>query len=188
MRIVLTEFAAKRHFDPSFKGTKICDMAPEDFEKRLNVYAERSPEAPGYAPFCKHLFVHNFTQAKHGVVRITLDNEHLLRTAYAARRPGELPVLKRFFRSEDVVPERAPWLDVVLYSKEQCAKEGTDIGDAEWGIVAILSALGPKESPMQPITMMRNALGIEQGGSGHPLDMEAYAESVAHWSEWATVQ
>ncbi len=32
----------------------------------------------------------------------------------------------------------------------------------------------PFETPMQPITMLRNALGREEGGSGVPIDKEAY--------------
>ncbi|KAG1387658.1 hypothetical protein G6F60_014031 [Rhizopus arrhizus] len=34
---------------------------------------------------------------------------------------------------------------------------------------------------MAPITMMRNALGVEEGGSGVALDREAYQRSVAFW-------
>jgi hypothetical protein len=34
---------------------------------------------------------------------------------------------------------------------------------------------------MAPITMMRNALGLEEGGSGVPLDRESYLGSVAYW-------
>ena len=34
---------------------------------------------------------------------------------------------------------------------------------------------------MTPITMLRNALGVEEGGSGVPLDREAYLRSVAFW-------
>jgi hypothetical protein len=41
---------------------------------------------------------------------------------------------------------------------------------------------------MQPITMMRNALGREQGGSGVPLDSDAYAKSVEFWSNHAIVR
>eukprot|EP00983_Pelagomonas_calceolata_P029264 917066-Pelagomonas_calceolata.AAC.10 len=38
----------------------------------------------------------------------------------------------------------------------------------------------PFETPMQPITMLRNALGREEGGSGVPIDKEAY-------NKWVTV-
>jgi hypothetical protein len=43
----------------------------------------------------------------------------------------------------------------------------------------------PIETPMAPVTMMRNALGVEEGGSGVPLDREAYRRSVEFWSAHA---
>ena len=39
----------------------------------------------------------------------------------------------------------------------------------------------PEDIPMAPITMMRNALGVAEGGSGVALDREAYIRSVAFW-------
>ena len=36
---------------------------------------------------------------------------------------------------------------------------------------------------MDPITMMRNALGVEYGGSGTKLDFTKYNESVKYWTE-----
>ena len=44
------------------------------------------------------------------------------------------------------------------------------------------------ELPMQPITMMRNALGVEEGGSGVGLDRAAYAASVKFWAEHAPLK
>jgi hypothetical protein len=41
---------------------------------------------------------------------------------------------------------------------------------------------------MQPITMMRNALGKEEGGSGVGLDRDKYKESVAFWSKYAPIK
>jgi hypothetical protein len=41
---------------------------------------------------------------------------------------------------------------------------------------------------MQPITMMRNALGKEYGGSGVPLDFQKYQESVDFWTINATLK
>ena len=40
---------------------------------------------------------------------------------------------------------------------------------------------------MQPITIMRNSLGVAEGGSGVPLDKAAYEASVAFWSDRAAV-
>lgn len=41
---------------------------------------------------------------------------------------------------------------------------------------------------MDPITMMRNALGKAEGGSGVPLDREKYLESVKYWEKKAMVK
>jgi hypothetical protein len=38
---------------------------------------------------------------------------------------------------------------------------------------------------MTPITMMRNALGREEGGSGVPIDREKYDASVKYHSSHA---
>lgn len=54
---------------------------------------------------------------------------------------------------------------------------------APWGIISVKGQLCDYELPMQPITMMRNALGKEYGGSGVPLDAEKYQESVTFWTE-----
>jgi hypothetical protein len=219
MTIDMTEFAAGRHFrNPGFAGTKIHDHTPEEFVAVVDLIANgstsrilevlnpskrvyfRAPRgevgepyvvhAPGYAPFCRHLFVKNFTDAKMGVANITDHNAHLLRSAYCARREGELPVLTRWFLQEDLTKlgyrKDTQWLYIVLYSKEHLAEEGFHIiGD--WGIVSINSSEGPVEAPMPPITMMRNALGTSEGGSGAPLDQDQYLASVKYWSENAVV-
>lgn len=41
---------------------------------------------------------------------------------------------------------------------------------------------------MNPITLMRNALGKEEGGSGVPLVRETYLESVEYWQKHAIVK
>lgn len=187
--IGMTTFAAGRHFNPDFGGTKIGNFTPEDFVARLNEIRAGGQEAPGYAPFCIHLFIPNFTDAQAGVVEITDANRHHLKTGFKARREGELPVLTRWFEEADVPPPPAPWLDTILYSREQLEAEGSPLPEGvEWGVVAILSATEPKEAPMNPITMMRNALGKGEGGSGVPLDRDAYMEAVGYWSNHATVQ
>ncbi|KFN49316.1 DUF3228 family protein [Arenimonas composti] len=181
MLIEMTDFARRRLFPGDGRATAIQDCTAGEFTARLNA---EPPHAvlPGYAPFCR-LHVHrNWTSTKCSVIPITAENRHLLRSAYEARTPAELPVLVRWF--EGLQPPVANWLIPILYSREQMAKEGTPIA-AEWGIVGCLYTLEPEEIPMVPITMLRNALGVGEGGSGVPIDRAAYARSVAFWSTHA---
>jgi len=180
---------AKRHFNPGFGGTKILDCSPEQFESALNALTPVS-EANGYAPFCKHLFLENFTDALDGVAEVTPENEHLLRTGYEARRPEELPVLVRWFDAKDVTAGKASFLDVVLYTRAHLVeKEGMQIPEGvEWVVISINSAPTPEEAPMNPMTILRNALPLAEGGSGVPLDRDAYMGAVGYWSKWAAVK
>lgn len=177
MRIVLTPFARTRLFPKSGRGNAIVGVTPEAWERHLNEHPPLKV-LDGYAPFCQ-LHVHaNWTPTRCLTVPITDGNRHLLRSAYEARNREELPVLVRWF--EGVTPQVANYLVVILYSRAQMEKEGTPI-DADWGIVGCLATAEPEEIPMAPITMLRNALGVEEGGSGVPLDREAYRRSVAFW-------
>lgn len=205
-KIKITNFG-KRHFDSKFGGTKITDKTPEEFELTLNfrVAAGQATSQPviindGYAPFCKLIAIPNFTNARIGSMPIDMTNYQYLRSGYSSRTEKELPVMSRWFELPVPVPV-ADYLIVVVYSKEQIDKEGREMeGDedntdekyipfnADWGVVAILGQTHPCEEPMQPITMMRNALGVEEGGSGVPLDREKYKASVEFWSENAIVK
>ena len=177
MRIVLTPFARTRLFPREPRPSTIQGCTPEAFERRLN------EEAPmqvleGYAPFCR-LHVHrNWTGTRCLTVPVTDDNRHLLRSAYEARSRAELPVLVRWF--EGVEPPVAKYLVPILYSAAQLEKEGAPI-EGDWGIVGCLYTAEPEEIPMAPITMMRNALGVNEGGSGVPIDRDAYRRSVEFW-------
>lgn len=177
MTIVLTPFARTRLFPAGRRRNAIQDCTPQAFEQRLN---EEAPLAilDGYAPFCR-LHVHrNWTSTRCLTVPITDDNRHLLRSSYEARSSAELPVLVRWF--EGIEPPVADYLVVILYSAAQLAREDAPI-QGDWGIVGCLYTQVPEEIPMAPITMMRNALGVEEGGSGVPIDREAYRRSVAFW-------
>lgn len=127
-------------------------------------------------------------------IAITPENESLLRSGYEARSEKELPVLNRWFPKEAVgACGEAAFLDVILYSRDQIRKENAAMGedshsDAPWGIVSVKPQEVAFELPMQPITMMRNALGAEHGGSGVPLDFAAYKASAAFWDKHAPVK
>ena len=194
--IRITDFA-KRHFDSKFGGTKILNVTLEDFERMINtLHTSAHTEhlfdciIPGYADFCKLLVVKNFTNAKTGTLPITLESYQYLRSGYSSRTESELPIMERWFELPLPAP-KAEYLVIVLYSKEQLDKErkvGEEEFEGDWGIVAILAQMSSKEEPMKPITMMRNALGIEEGGSGVPIDRDAYKKSVEFWSKNATVK
>ena len=181
MTITLTPFARPRLFPREPRRNTIQDITPEQFEQHLNTVP---PVAvlDGYAPFCK-LHVHrNWTSTRCLSIPIDEGNRHLLRSAYEARAKDELPVLVRWF--EGVDPPVAEYLIVILYDRAQLAKEGTPI-EAEWGVVGCMYTAAPEETPMAPITMMRNALGVEEGGSGVPIDRAAYRKSVEFWERHA---
>lgn len=177
MTIVLTEFARPRLFPRTPRRNTIQDVDADGFVRHLNDHTPLRV-LDGYAPFCK-LHVHrNWTSTRCLAVPITDANRSLLRSDYEARNDAELPVLVRWF--EGIEPPVAEYLIAILYSREQLAKEATAI-DADWGVVGCMYTMTPEETPMAPITLMRNALGVEEGGSGVALDREAYHRSVAFW-------
>jgi len=202
-KIKLTPFSL-RHFDKKFSGTKITDVTPEEFEQTINEKVLGLGEAStvtklmdGYASFCKLIAIPNFTNARVGTMKIDMANYQYLRSGYSARTPNELPVFSRWFELPLAAPV-AEWLIVVVYSREQINKENEATAiipehieppfEADWGVVAILAQSHPNEEPMPPATMLRNALGMSEGGSGVPIDRDAYAKSVQFWSEHAIVK
>lgn len=191
MHIDITDFA-RRNWEPSASGTRIEGISPEELTRRCNAAVASGAELiGGYAPFCKHLFLRNDTPTRCGFAPITAENAHLLHSGYRARREGEMPVLERWFEGEAPL---AGWLDVILYSHAQLVAEAADypedqdVPECDWGIVSIIGTLEPVEPPMPPITQWRNALGRAAGGSGNPIDPEAYAKAVEFWDRHAAVK
>jgi hypothetical protein len=89
--LVVDPFCYRQFKDPNYAGTKI-NVDKAEFEKIVNEFFEKSGQtlADGYAPFCKHVFMPNFTDATSPVVEITADIEPLIRTAYEARTKDEV--------------------------------------------------------------------------------------------------
>ncbi|KAH7648843.1 hypothetical protein FG379_002313 [Cryptosporidium bovis] len=204
MKLVGIESFALRQFQSGYRGSFIPNIEPEEFLEKVNDFIlENNPELKdGYSHFCKHLFIPNFTEARKSIIRINNNNENLLKTGYVSRRKEELPVLTRWFPG-NLIPEdelgRGRYLDIILYSKEQCEKEADAMNeqdakkivskleaDPDWYIISIKVQDEDYETPMEPITMMRNTM-IEEGGSGVPLDRKKYLESVDFWSKHAIV-
>lgn len=193
-KLVIDKFCMRQFTDPMYTGTRIA-CSPEEFEKRVNDAVDNgSPLVDGYAPFCKHVFIPNFTDVKCGYTVIDNTTAHLVKSGYESRQEGELPVMVQWVSSSDVEAPIATFLDVILYSRHQITLENIAMGDqppetdAPWGIISIKGQLCDYELPMQPITMMRNALGKEEGGSGVPLCRVKYAESVDFWKQHVAIK
>jgi hypothetical protein len=138
----------------------------------------------GYADFCKLLFILNNTEAKPFYIKREPFVYPYIRTEYNARTKDELPVLIEYAK----VPwklEKSKYLMVILYNKEQLEKEANSKIDKnfEYGVVGIRSVNEMIEPPLPPITIMRNSLGVEYGGSGVKIDEKEYLKSVQFWSK-----
>eukprot|EP00201_Polytomella_parva_P021929 CAMPEP_0175045328 /NCGR_PEP_ID=MMETSP0052_2-20121109/4350_1 /TAXON_ID=51329 ORGANISM="Polytomella parva, Strain SAG 63-3" /NCGR_SAMPLE_ID=MMETSP0052_2 /ASSEMBLY_ACC=CAM_ASM_000194 /LENGTH=214 /DNA_ID=CAMNT_0016308823 /DNA_START=42 /DNA_END=686 /DNA_ORIENTATION=+ len=191
----LDSFALRQWDDKGYSGPSINYDKKSFVTKIQSAFDDGSKLVDGYAPFCKHIFVPNFVGAKSGSLLITPENEKFLKSGYTKRRPEELAVLTRWFVAGEVPVPESKFLDIILYSREQLLleyealppSERYELPDAPWGIISIKAQDEDYETPMQPITMLRNALGREEGGSGVKLDREAYAKSVAYWESHATI-
>lgn len=203
-KIVLDPFCFKQ-FEASAGAARI-DFDQDEFTQRANDFylavKDKGGLKEGYAPFCKHLFIENFTNTYSTAIEITPENEKYLKSGYNARRETELAVLERWFEKKTLESEgafkeqKARFLDLILYSKEQVQEENKDMGtedpnkdiDYDYALISVKAQDQDHESPMQPITMLRNSLGKDQGGSGVKLEQDKYKESVAFWSKYATLK
>ena len=141
--------------------------------------------------FCKYLFVPNFTKLRISHMRIDNSNAQWLRTDYNSRTEEELEVLTREFVLPVPAP-RAEYIMLILYNREQLLKEAehsrVEVPDTDWSVISLMGLQHVEVPPMPPITIMRNALGIEEGGNAVKLDRAAYAASVDYWREHAMVR
>ncbi len=200
LKLAMTPFAL-RHWDPTSGTGQIEGLTPDTLIAACETAIRTAQAGPnhkgdgltdGYAPFCKHIFIPNTSQMRCAFAPITDDNIASLRTGYIARRPGELAVLERWFESGTA--PKANFLDVILYSHAQLEKEAAaypeheTVPDCDWGVVAIIGTLEAHEPPMPPITQMRNALGMSEGGSGIPINRDAYDRAVAFWETHAPIK
>jgi len=131
LSIVFNDFAL-RQFQAA-AGYLQIHYDTEEFTKKVRAFydEDRSRLKDGYAPFCKHLFIENFTDAPACTAPINAQTEPLLRCAYESRRPEELKVLTQWLPRESLPHEfltKAKFLDIILYSKEQIGKEDAAMG------------------------------------------------------------
>jgi len=189
MKIGMTDYA-KRHWEGT-GGTQIKDTSSAYFVKQINFQlkagtAVMEEDAFDPKPFLRHIIVRNFTDANQGVLKIEENIPHLC-SGYVRRRDDEKRYLDRWITG--VTPPRAAYLDVVVYDAAQLEKEAEPVQDgAEYGIVAILGLPTQEQTPPTPTTMMRNELGIEEGGNGTVMDPVAYEKACDYWDVWAVVK
>ena len=190
-----------RQFSQNFSGTKVNPEVKEELLEVINdayEYASTETMLDSEWDFCKYLVLPNEFGVKCAVREITLDIYPYIRTDYSQRTPEELAILTRYvqlppgFKSAE-----ANYIVLVLYSKEQLQKEfkpkeeGQEFyfdDSVEWGIVSIMGTMEPKPDPLVPITIMRNSLGVEEGGNGETLNRRVYNESVEFWSKYILVK
>lgn len=187
MSIQMSEFA-KRQYSSTYSGTRVTVTMVEEL---INLAENPIKEFAGYADFCKIIVISN-RQENNGdfifsdLKVLTVNRESAFKmggkllTAYEARNENELPVLVEWVSGLEA--PTAEYIHLILYNAAQMAKEKEPI-TADWAIVAISTSSTIEVEPMRPITMMRNALGVSEGGSGVPLDRVAYDKSVAFWRE-----
>ena len=197
-KLILDQFAY-RAFD-SNKTKNYIKISKEDFLKKVNeLYTSENQLVEGYAPFCKHIFIENFVKdLKSEYVEINPETEKLIVSTYESRQKNELPVLIRYIPLDKIDRNKindAKYLDLILYSKEQIVKESIAMKmeeshieylkntDFDYGIISIKPINMDKELPFTPITMMRNALGVSEGGSGIEIDRKKYMDGVEFWSK-----
>lgn len=193
MKIEYTNFV-KRQFKKDFAGTKINEDDAILLLKYANDHLTKMEDS--YQPFCKYLILPNNFDIKQAVIERSIENHMFLRTGYSSRTPDELPVLTEWLELPKYFKKpQANYLVFVLYTYKQLLEEyiassneeSEDFElsqDCDYGIVAILGCAEPKADPMTPMTIMRNALGKEEGGNGATLDREMYLESVDFWSKY----
>ena len=196
--LILDQFAF-RSFDKA-RTSNYINMDKQEFLNKVNdLYKSESQLVNGYAPFCKHLFVENFVKGlKSCHIEINKDTEKLIISKYDSRQKNELPVLIRYIDLNSIDKDKiedAKYLDLILYSKEQIISEMTEMKfeekeinemknkDFDWGIISIKPLNVNHELPFVPMTIMRNSLGKNEGGSGVPIDRKKYMEGVEFWSK-----
>ncbi len=188
-----------RQFSSSFAGTKVSSEIKDSLLDVIQPNSDiKKTMLDSKWDFCKYLVIENTFGIKCAVKPITLDIYPFIRTDYSSRTPSELPILTRFAQLPPGIKlDDAKYIVFVLYSSAQLEKEFKPKLDktefyfdkgVSWGIVSIMGTMEDKPDPLVPVTIMRNALGIDEGGNGEVLDKESYMESVDFWSKYILVK
>lgn len=192
-----------RHFDKNFVGTNLSKFNQDDLLSFINDayedlfaidFDETAIELQDTIfPFCKYLVIplDDEFDIPCSVKKIEQSDYYFMRCDYSSRTPDELEVLSRWLEIPKMFPRpKSKYLVVILYSNQQLKDEFKPSetqpeyylsDDVEYGIVSLMGTVEPTADPLVPITIMRNALGKEEGGNGVPIDHEVYKKSVEFW-------
>ena len=183
----------KRQYKQNFYGTCINSLIVENLLKLIQ--EEKYKIFSAYADFCKVLSIKNRSISNDPLfpelLSLTINRKEalmkggIIKTSYQARNKKELPVLNEWV--EGICPIPAEFIHLILYNKEQMEKEG-ESAPYDWFIVSIQTGVNEEISPMKPITMLRNALGVQYGGSGVEINEKSYLASVKFWSEHINIR
>lgn len=138
------------------------------------------------------------------VVPITPENKDKMMTSYEERSAGDLPVLVRWFLYDEIFGPRpmAQWIEVIVYHQSHVTAvtgnpsqmygiEPTSrmkTGNGIWRVVSIKGQDSKDQTPMLPVTLMRNALPRTSGGCDFPIDPDLYMKSVLYWETHCTLR
>jgi hypothetical protein len=178
----------KRQTKPDFTGTKISEVQLESLRKKAEQQAVSNQLKTGYAPFVKIAVIHD-PGIMSPIVKVTPENQGLLKSEVTKRREFEKEYEQRYFESKDVKGTPSNHVNVVLYSREQLEREpdGNPSG-ADWDMISINAEPYAQDSPMAPSTLRRNMQGMEAGGSGWQHKQEELTQSESFWKDHAMVK
>jgi hypothetical protein len=182
-----------RQFEPKTAGTNLHGIDPEKLTQYIN---SSTWIIKGPWDFCKYLILENEFGLTCNIIERTLEIEPYIRTGYSSRNDNELKVLSRWVELPSYYKKpQANYMVCILYSYDKLKEEFyskeenkdlefylNDITD--YGVVAIQATMEPNADPLPPITSIRNALGMEEGGNGEKLDKELYKKSIEFWDKY----
>src|SRR5262249_38220272 len=102
----------------------------------------------------------------------------------APRVAGEAPFIQ--ISSLGTAKSPARHVEIILYSHETLAADGDAPAtrEADYYIVSVNAYPTPEPSPMSPMTMARNFLGLKGGTRPEvPYTAEEFARSIMYWGQ-----
>jgi hypothetical protein len=178
----------KRQTKSDFTGTKVSEVQLESLRKKAEQLAVSNQLKAGYAPFVKIAVMHD-PGIMSPIVKVTPENQGLLKSEVTKRREFENEYEQRYFESGNIKGTPSNHVNVILYSREQLEKEpdGKPSG-ADWDMISINAEPYSTDSPMAPSTIRRNMQGMEAGGSGWQHKQEELVQSESFLKDHAMVK